>query len=201
MPHKQPIQLSPEGRGGASAVRGLCLAVSGAAPLAPLCFSAPRAPATAACSLRLTRPPRPPSADMAPGANSTAVKELRAREVTIFPRIEIGVIRGTGLDDSEILEGRTEKYVDTPFGKVNLQHGRQHSIMPSEVNYRANIWALKEEGCTHVIVTTACGSLREEIRPGDIVIIDQFIDRTTKRPQTFYDGSSSCARGVCHSSG
>ncbi|XP_070351582.1 S-methyl-5'-thioadenosine phosphorylase-like isoform X2 [Equus asinus] len=163
MPHKQPIQLSPEGRGGASAVRGLCLAVSGAAPLAPLCFSAPRAPATAACSLRLTRPPRPPSADMAPGANSTAVK--------------IGVIRGTGLDDSEILEGRTEKYVDTPFGKVNLQHGRQHSIMPSEVNYRANIWALKEEGCTHVIVTTACGSLREEIRPGDIVIIDQFIDR------------------------
>uniref|UniRef100_A0A9L0RWA5 Nucleoside phosphorylase domain-containing protein n=1 Tax=Equus caballus TaxID=9796 RepID=A0A9L0RWA5_HORSE len=55
-------------------------------------------------------------------------------------------------------------------------HGRQHSIMPSEVNYRANIWALKEEGCTHVIVTTACGSLREEIRPGDIVIIDQFID-------------------------
>ncbi|XP_070351581.1 S-methyl-5'-thioadenosine phosphorylase-like isoform X1 [Equus asinus] len=164
MPHKQPIQLSPEGRGGASAVRGLCLAVSGAAPLAPLCFSAPRAPATAACSLRLTRPPRPPSADMAPGANSTAVK--------------IGVIRGTGLDDSEILEGRTEKYVDTPFGKVNLQHGRQHSIMPSEVNYRANIWALKEEGCTHVIVTTACGSLREEIRPGDIVIIDQFIDST-----------------------
>lgn len=49
--------------------------------------------------------------------------------------------------------------------------------MPSKVNYQANIWALKEEGCTHVIVTTACGSLREEIQPGDIVIIDQFIDR------------------------
>ncbi|XP_042767749.1 S-methyl-5'-thioadenosine phosphorylase isoform X2 [Panthera tigris] len=108
--------------------------------------------------------------------------------------------------------------------------------MPSKVNYQANIWALKEEGCTHVIVTTACGSLREEIQPGDIVIIDQFIDRflhsslalgpglqaqrssqtsykwrststenlwevrpqTTIRPQTFYDGSHSCARGVCH---
>ncbi|XP_005605091.1 S-methyl-5'-thioadenosine phosphorylase isoform X1 [Equus caballus] len=127
---------------------------------------------------------------------------------------QIGIIGGTGLDDSEILEGRTEKYVDTPFGKPSdalilgkiknvdcvllARHGRQHSIMPSEVNYRANIWALKEEGCTHVIVTTACGSLREEIRPGDIVIIDQFIDRTTKRPQTFYDGSSPCARGVCH---
>lgn len=57
------------------------------------------------------------------------------------------------------------------------RHGRQHTIMPSKVNYQANIWALKEEGCTHVIVTTACGSLREEIQPGDIVIIDQFIDR------------------------
>nr|XP_017499833.1 S-methyl-5'-thioadenosine phosphorylase isoform X1 [Manis javanica] len=78
------------------------------------------------------------------------------------------------------------------------RHGRQHTIMPSKVNYQANIWALKEEGCTHVIVTTACGSLREEIQPGDIVIIDQFIDRTTVRPQTFYDGSHSCARGVCH---
>lgn len=58
-----------------------------------------------------------------------------------------------------------------------LRHGRQHTIMPSKVNYQANIWALKEEGCTHVIVTTACGSLKEEIQPGDIIIIDQFIDR------------------------
>ena len=49
--------------------------------------------------------------------------------------------------------------------------------MPSNVNYQANIWALYEEGCTHLLVTTACGSLREEIQPGDIVIIDQFIDR------------------------
>lgn len=49
--------------------------------------------------------------------------------------------------------------------------------MPSNVNYQANIWALREEGCTHLLVTTACGSLREEIQPGDIVIIDQFIDR------------------------
>lgn len=57
------------------------------------------------------------------------------------------------------------------------RHGRQHTIMPSNVNYQANIWALREEGCTHLLVTTACGSLREEIQPGDIVIIDQFIDR------------------------
>lgn len=49
--------------------------------------------------------------------------------------------------------------------------------MPTTINYRANIWALKEEGCTHVIVSTACGSLQEHIAPGDLVILDQFIDR------------------------
>uniref|UniRef100_A0A5F9CYE6 S-methyl-5'-thioadenosine phosphorylase n=1 Tax=Oryctolagus cuniculus TaxID=9986 RepID=A0A5F9CYE6_RABIT len=127
--------------------------------------------------------------------------------------VNIGIIGATGLDDPEILEGKTEKYVDTPFGKISdalilekitntdcvllSRHGRQHSIMPSKINYQANIRALKEEGCTHVIVTTACGSLREEIHPSDIIIIDPFINRTMTRPQTFYDGSHSCARGVC----
>lgn len=57
------------------------------------------------------------------------------------------------------------------------RHGRQHTIMPTNVNYRANLWALKARGCTHVLVSTACGSLREEIHPGDFVILDQFIDR------------------------
>ncbi|KAK3554602.1 hypothetical protein QTP70_027882 [Hemibagrus guttatus] len=106
---------------------------------------------------------------------------------------EIGIIGGSGLDDPDILEGRTERYVETPFGKPSdalilgkirdvqcvllARHGRKHTIMPSNVNYRANIWALKEEKCTHILVTTACGSLREDIRPGDIVLIDQFIDR------------------------
>uniref|UniRef100_A0A8C8VIY3 S-methyl-5'-thioadenosine phosphorylase n=1 Tax=Pelusios castaneus TaxID=367368 RepID=A0A8C8VIY3_9SAUR len=78
------------------------------------------------------------------------------------------------------------------------RHGRHHTIMPTNVNFRANIWALKEEGCTHILVTTACGSLREEIQPGDIVMIDQFIDRTIKRHNTFYDGCYSNLPGVCH---
>jgi 5'-methylthioadenosine phosphorylase len=69
--------------------------------------------------------------------------------------------------------------------------------MPSNVNYRANIWALKQVGCTHLIVSTATGSLQEHLAPGNLVIIDNFIDRTTKRHQTFYDGSSE-AVGVCH---
>jgi 5'-methylthioadenosine phosphorylase len=65
--------------------------------------------------------------------------------------------------------------------------------------YRANIWALKEAGCTHVIASTACGSLKEEIRPGDLVILDSFIDRTTKRELTFFDGKTPGApKGVCH---
>ncbi|KAG8130503.1 hypothetical protein E2320_017078 [Naja naja] len=107
--------------------------------------------------------------------------------------VKIGIIGGTGLDDPEILEGRTEKHIDTPYGKPSdalisgkiknvdcvllYRHGRHHSIMPTNINFRANMWALKEEGCTHLLVTTACGSLREEIQPGDLVIIDQFIDR------------------------
>ena len=57
------------------------------------------------------------------------------------------------------------------------RHGRKHELYPSSVNYRANLYALRQEGCSHVIVTTACGSLKEEYQPGDIVIIDSFIDR------------------------
>ncbi|XP_044283863.1 S-methyl-5'-thioadenosine phosphorylase [Varanus komodoensis] len=128
--------------------------------------------------------------------------------------VKIGIIAGTGLDDPDILECRTEKYIDTPYGKPSdalilgkiknvdcvllARHGRHHTMVPTNINYRANMWALKEEGCTHLIVTTACGSLREEIQPGDIVIIDQFIDRTTKRHLTFYDGNHPCLPGVCH---
>lgn len=58
-----------------------------------------------------------------------------------------------------------------------FRHGRKHDIMPSNVNYRANIFALKEQGCTHILVTNACGSLKEEIKPGDIIFVDQFVDR------------------------
>lgn len=112
------------------------------------------------------------------------------------------------------MDDRKEIYKETPYGapsdvliegKINgiecvllARHGRQHTIMPSNVNYRANIWALKNLGCTHVIVSTACGSLQEHIKPGDIVIADNFIDRTTKRVQTFFDGKENSQVGVCH---
>lgn len=61
----------------------------------------------------------------------------------------------------------------TIFG---YRHGRKHSISPTNVNYRANIWALKHLGCTHIIASSATGSLKEEIKPGDLVILDSFID-------------------------
>lgn len=67
------------------------------------------------------------------------------------------------------------------------RHGSDHSITPTHVNNRANIWALKQLGCEKIIATTACGSLREEIDRGDIVIPDQFIDFTRHRVNTFYD--------------
>ena len=112
------------------------------------------------------------------------------------------------MDDPRILKGAREVYVTTKFGnpssgltvgKINdveavvlARHGKRHTINPTNVNYRANIWALKEQGCTHIIATTACGSLREEIKPGDLVFCDQFIDRTTKRTSTFYESDKVC---------
>lgn len=67
------------------------------------------------------------------------------------------------------------------------RHGREHTIPPSMVNYRANIQALKDIGCTHLLATTAVGSLREEIERGDLVIIDQFIDFSKQRKSTFHE--------------
>jgi 5'-methylthioadenosine phosphorylase len=67
------------------------------------------------------------------------------------------------------------------------RHGRKHQFSPSQVNYRANIRALKDQGVTHILATTACGSLRDEINRGDFVILDQFIDLTRHRKTTFFD--------------
>lgn len=131
-------------------------------------------------------------------------------------QVKIGIIGGSGLSKPDILKGGEERDVDTPFGKPSdalicgeiagvpcvllSRHGRGHTIMPTNVNFRANIWAMKEMGCTHLLVTTACGSLQEGMHPGDIVILDQFIDRTQKRIQTFFDGAATSPKGICHMS-
>lgn len=121
---------------------------------------------------------------------------------------EIAVIGGTGVYDPEIIEDAKEVKVYTPFGapsdlvtlgtyegrKVAFipRHGRGHQIPPHRINYRANIWALKELGVKQIVASSACGSLREDYEPGDFVITDQFIDRTRKRQDTFYEGGQLC---------
>jgi len=117
--------------------------------------------------------------------------------------IKIGIIGGSGLDNPDILKNAAEISVDTPYGKpsspltcgtikgvevtILARHGHDHSIYPTGVNFRANIHALKEQGCTHILAATAVGSLREEIAPGDLVFPAQFIDHTRKRETTFFD--------------
>jgi len=117
--------------------------------------------------------------------------------------MKIGIIGGSGLDDPNILDEAGERIIQTPYGDpsspikegkirnvsvaILARHGLNHSLSPSNVNYRANIWALKEIGCTHILASTAVGSLEVEIEPGHLVFPSQFIDFTKGRNSTFFD--------------
>lgn len=117
--------------------------------------------------------------------------------------VKIGIIGGSGLENPDILRSPVEDTPYTPWGDISSpllsgtiedtevvllsRHGREHTIPPSGVNNRANIWALKSVGCTHLLTTTACGSLTETIGRGHLVFPDQFIDFTRHREVTFYD--------------
>ncbi|HEY0088966.1 MAG TPA: S-methyl-5'-thioadenosine phosphorylase [Candidatus Lokiarchaeia archaeon] len=117
--------------------------------------------------------------------------------------VKIGLIGGSGLDNPDILKEVKDIKVKTKYGKPSsplklgkikdvdvvllARHGREHTIPPTQVNFRANIQALKDQGCTHILATTACGSLKEEIGRGDLVILDQFIDFTRLRKLSFYE--------------
>jgi len=117
--------------------------------------------------------------------------------------IRIGIIGGSGLGDALGVQKGQEVKPATPFGlpsspitltqwagqdiAILQRHGIGHVLPPSSVPYRANIYALKALGVTHVIASGATGSLRERIAPGDLAIVDQVIDKTCKRPNTFYD--------------
>ena len=116
----------------------------------------------------------------------------------------LGIIGGTGLGETLLKDTQGEIHeMDTPFGQpsagiitseyqgvpvaVLARHGEGHMLNPSAVPYRANIWALKELGVTHIIASGACGSLQEEIAPRHLVVADQVIDKTFKRASTFFD--------------
>jgi 5'-methylthioadenosine phosphorylase len=125
--------------------------------------------------------------------------------------VKVGIIGGSGLDDPGILSNPEIIQAETPYGKPTSalsagkingvdvvlisRHGEKHTLSPSQVNYRANICALRDQGATHILATTACGSLKEEIKRGDFVIVDQFIDFTKHRKITFHD---SFENGAVH---
>ena len=121
--------------------------------------------------------------------------------------VKIGIIGGSGLDNPELFMNPKDVAASTQWGTPSSllkigkiagidvvllgRHGRDHTIPPTQVNYRANIQAFKDIGCTHILATTAVGSLREEIRRGDLVILDQFIDFTKQRKMTFHESFNS----------
>jgi 5'-methylthioadenosine phosphorylase len=131
----------------------------------------------------------------------------------------IGIIGGSGLDNSlaELLTNADRIDVDTPFGKPSAKiilgtigtkkiaflnrHGQGHRLSPCEVPYAANIFALKKLGAHSIISSGAVGSLREQIAPGDLVVVNQFIDKTIRRQSSFFDGFAAVhcemAQPVC----
>ena len=118
-------------------------------------------------------------------------------------KAEIAIIGGTGIYNTEIISNNQTLDLETPYGKTSdsltigefngknivflPRHGKKHSVPPHKINFRANIWALKEIGVKRIIAPCAVGSLRENMEPGHIAIPDQFIDRTKDRESTFYD--------------
>jgi len=114
----------------------------------------------------------------------------------------VGVIGGSGLYDIEGLTGVEQVELATPFGSPSdayvcgtlggvrmvflPRHGRGHRIAPSEINFRANVWGMKRLGVTRIVSVSAVGSMRENVAPGDFVIVDQFFDRTRHRADTFF---------------
>lgn len=133
-------------------------------------------------------------------------------------QVKLGIIGGSGIYEIDGVQNGEWISVDTPFGTPSDEiftgtlngievaflprHGRGHVHTPSNVPYRANICALKSIGVTDIVALSACGSLREDMRPGEFVIVDQFIDRTFQRTKTFFDQGCvahvSVADPVCH---
>jgi 5'-methylthioadenosine phosphorylase len=130
----------------------------------------------------------------------TARAKARDRKATA----EIGVIGGSGLYSMTGLKDTREIRVKTPFGQPSdaivlgtlegkrvaflARHARGHRILPGEINFRANICAMKQLGVERVISVSAVGSLQEDLRPGEFLVVDQFVDRTKSRVSTFFGG-------------
>jgi len=115
-------------------------------------------------------------------------------------KIRVGIIGGTGLE--EAIKGAEEVSIHTPYGDINVaigelgeeriafipRHGRRHENPPHKVNYRGNIWAMHSLGVERIIATNAVGGIAEGLKPGDFVVVNDFIDFTKSRPTTFFEG-------------
>src|SRR6185503_2848521 len=115
----------------------------------------------------------------------------------------LGIIGGSGLYELSGLAGAETLTIETPYGAPSdaivrgrigdttflflPRHGKGHRIPPSAINYRANVCAMKKLGATHLVSVSAVGSMKEEISPGDVVIVDQYLDFTKRRVSTFFD--------------
>ncbi|TCP59277.1 5'-methylthioadenosine phosphorylase [Tumebacillus sp. BK434] len=122
---------------------------------------------------------------------------------------EYAIIGGTGVYDPAMLQDAERHTIETPYGTAEVtlgtyagkrvafmpRHGYKHSVAPHKINYRANIRALKQLGVHTVLATAAVGSLKKELAPGDLVLVNDFLDMTKSRPQTFYEGAPE---GVVH---
>src|SRR5204863_799617 len=132
-----------------------------------------------------------------------AAKKARgSKSAKSATRATIGIIGGSGLYAMSGLTNAREIRVKTPFGEPSdgivlgtlegkrvaflARHGRGHRILPGEINYRANVYALKLLGVERIISVSAVGSLKEELRPGEFLVADQFVDRTKSRVSTFF---------------
>jgi 5'-methylthioadenosine phosphorylase len=126
----------------------------------------------------------------------------------------LGVIGGSGLYEIEALKDRRWSKVDTPFGDPSDEiltgtiegvriaflprHGRGHPLSPTDLNFRANIYAMKAVGCTDLLSLSAVGSLKEELDPGTFVVVDQFIDRTFARAKSFFGAGLTAHVSMAH---
>jgi 5'-methylthioadenosine phosphorylase len=124
----------------------------------------------------------------------------------------IGIFGGSGL--YQLLDDVEEVAVDTPYGSPSARirmgtiegtpvafmprHGDDHSLPPHRINYRANVWAMRQVGVRRLLGPSACGSLKAEVEPGTFVICDQFVDRTRGREDTFYDGPQTTHVAAAH---
>ena len=131
---------------------------------------------------------------------------MQSPDFSLLENARLGILGGSGLYDIKELEEVQELTIQTPFGDPSdtlrlgllggmevvflARHGRHHTFTPTDVPYRANIWALKSLGVRWLLAPSAVGSLQEQIRPQDMVVPDQFIDRTHQRPLTFFNNGA-----------